>query len=61
MIARVVNAFPSLTDSEDLIKLAEALSVDTKEPAPLRADDTIRRLEKLEEVFEKIRRAGITP
>lgn len=61
VIARVVNAFPSLTDSEDLIKLAEALSVDTKEPAPLRADDTIRRLEKLEEVFEKIRRAGITP
>lgn len=60
-IDNVVRAFPSLTESQDLIELAESLSMDRQDLMPLRADEAERRLEGLQAAFEKIKNAGISP
>lgn len=60
-IKDVVRAFPSLTDSQNLIDLAESLSMERQALLPLRADEATRRLEGLQAAFEKIKNAGISP
>ena len=60
-IDRVVRAFPSMTEEQDLIELAESLSVEREALLPLRAAEATRRLEGLQAAFEKIKNAGISP
>jgi tetratricopeptide (TPR) repeat protein len=57
----VLQAFPSLTESKPLIKLAESLNSEMPALLPLRADTAKERLQTLQDAFESIKDSGISP
>jgi len=60
-IDRVLRAFPSLTESKPLIKLAKSIDAEAPQLMPLRADTAQQRLDTLKNAFESIKNSGISP
>lgn len=56
--AKVVRSFPTLTDSKPLIKLAESLEAQRPELLPLKSENVMERLKKLENAFENIKQTN---
>ena len=61
VIEKVLRAFPSLTESKPLIKLAESIDAKAPQLMPLRADTAQQRLDTLKSAFESIKDSGISP
>jgi tetratricopeptide (TPR) repeat protein len=60
-IDKVLRAFPSLTESKPLIKLAKSIDAEAPQLMPLRADTAQQRLDTLKNAFESIKDSGISP